>query len=164
MGGEDEEPLFLRLLARFFRVARVMNVYRRNPTPEPLRQRLKAVRLALLRLHKALIDAERGEWEKSRGPATSNELLKALIEDPFFAWLRPFSGLIVQIDEALSGDEAVSEEEARALVEQARELVAVDEGDEPTVNRYDLVCRRDPNVLVLHVELSSRISDALAAP
>ena len=140
-----------------------MNSYRRNPTPEPLRQRLKAVRLALLRLHKALIDAERGEWEKSRGPASSNELLKALIEDPFFAWLRPFSGLIVAIDEALSGDEAVSEGEARAFVEQARELVAVDEGDEPTVNRYDLVCRRDPNVLVLHVELSSRIADALAA-
>jgi hypothetical protein len=149
-------------VARFFRIARVMNAHRRNPTPEPLRQRLKAVRLGLLRLHKALIDAERGEWEKSRGPASSNELLKALIEDPFFAWLRPFSGLIVAIDEALAGDEPVSEAAARAFVEQARELVAVDEGDEPTVNRYDLVCRRDPNVLVLHVELSSRIADALA--
>ena len=148
-------------MARFFRIPVSMAMHRRNPTPEPLRQRLKAVRLALLRLHKALIDAERGEWEKSRGPATSNELLKALIEDPFFAWLRPFSGLIVQIDEALSGETAVSEEEGRAFVEQARELVAVDEGDEPTVNRYDLVCRRDPNVLVLHVELSSRIADAL---
>jgi hypothetical protein len=87
--------------------------------------------------------------------------LKALIEDPFFAWLRPFSGLIVAIDEALAGDEPVSEAAGRAFVEQARELVAVDEGDEPTVNRYDLVCRRDPNVLVLHVELSSRIADAL---
>jgi hypothetical protein len=135
----------------------------RNPTPEPRLQRLKAVRLALLRLHKALIDSERGVWERSRGPVTSNELLKALLEDPFFAWLRPFSGLIVQIDEALAGSEAVSEPDARAFVEQARELIAVDEGDEPTVNRYDLVCRRDPNVLVLHVELSSRINDALGS-
>jgi len=134
----------------------------RNPTPEPRLQRLKAVRLALLRLHKALIDAERGEWERSRGPATSGELLKALMEDPFFAWLRPFSGLIVAIDEALAGHAAVSEADARAFAERARELVAVDEGDEPTVNRYDLVCRRDPNVLVLHVELSSRIADALS--
>jgi hypothetical protein len=150
------------VLARFFRVARAMNEHRRNPTPEPLRQRLKAVRLALLRLHKALIDAERGEWEKSRGPATGNELLKALIDDPFFAWLRPFSGLIVEIDEALAGDAAVSEADARAYVERARELVAVDEGDEPTVNRYDRVCRRDPGVLLLHVELSSRIADALS--
>jgi hypothetical protein len=133
----------------------------RNPTPEPRLQRLKAVRLALLRLHKALIDSERGVWERSRGPVTSNELLKALLEDPFFAWLRPFSGLIVQIDEALAGSEAVSAEAARAFFEQARELIAVDEGDEPTVNRYDLVCRRDPNVLILHVELSSRIHDAL---
>ena len=135
----------------------------RNQTPEPVRSRLKAVRLALLRLHKALIDAERGEWERSRGPATSNELLKALLEDSFFAWLRPFSGLIVEIDEALAGQEPVSASQARAYVEQARELIAVDEGDEPTVNRYDLVTRRDPNVLVLHVELSSRIADALAA-
>ncbi|HEX9937034.1 MAG TPA: hypothetical protein VGB15_07920 [Longimicrobium sp.] len=133
---------------------------RRNPTPEPLRSRLVEVRRGLLRLHKALIDSERGQWERSRGPVTSSQLLQALIEDPFFAWLRPFSGLIVQIDEALSGDEAVTEEAGREFVRQARELVAVDEGDEPTVNRYDLVCRRDPNVLLLHVELSSRLDDA----
>ena len=140
-----------------------MTTQRRNQTPEPVRSRLKAVRLALLRLHKALIDSERGQWERSRGPTSSNELLKALLEDPYFAWLRPFSGLIVEIDEALAGDEPVSASAARAYIEQARELIAVDEGDEPTVNRYDLVTRRDPNVLVLHVELSSRIADALAA-
>lgn len=135
---------------------------RRNPTPEPLRTRLVEVRRGLLRLHKALIDSERGEWERSRGPVTNAQLLQALIEDPFFAWLRPYSGLIVQIDEALSGEEAVSEEAARDFVRQARDLVAVDEGDEPTVNRYDLVCRRDPNVLLLHVELNSRLNDAQA--
>jgi hypothetical protein len=135
--------------------------FRRNPTPEPLRQRLVEVRRGLMRLHKALIDAERAEWERSRGPVTNARLLQALIEDPFFAWLRPFSGLIVEIDEALAGEQAVSEAGARAFVEQARELVAVDEGDEPTVNRYDLVCRRDPSVLLLHIELASRIADAL---
>lgn len=135
---------------------------RRNPTPEPLRTQLVEVRRGLLRLHKALIDSERGEWERSRGPVTNAQLLQGLIEDPYFAWLRPFSGLIVQIDEALSGDEAVTDEAARDFVRQARDLVAVDEGDEPTVNRYDLVCRRDPNVLLLHVELNSRLNDALA--
>ncbi|HEU4560040.1 MAG TPA: hypothetical protein VFS20_19475 [Longimicrobium sp.] len=135
---------------------------RRNPTPEPLRSRLVEVRRGLLRLHKALIDTERGEWERSRGPVTNSQLLQALIEDPFFAWLRPFSGLIVQIDEALTGDQAVTEDAGREFVRQARELVAVDEGDEPTVNRYDLVLRRDPNVLLLHVELSSRLDDVMA--
>ncbi|HEX6750585.1 MAG TPA: hypothetical protein VF092_25065 [Longimicrobium sp.] len=138
--------------------------FRRNPTPEPLRTRLVEIRRGLMRLHKALIDAERIVWERSRGPVTNAQLLQALIEDPFFAWLRPFSGLIVEIDEALAGEHAVSEEDARAFAEQARELVAVDDGDEPTVNRYDLVCRRDPNVLLLHVELSSRIADALEGP
>jgi hypothetical protein len=138
--------------------------FRRNPTPEPLRQRLVEVRRGLLRLHKALIDAERAVWERSRGPVTNAQLLQALIEDPFFAWLRPYSGLIVKIDEALAGEHAVSEAGARAFAEQARELVAVDEGDEPTVNRYDLVCRRDPTVLLLHVELSSRIAEVLDGP
>jgi hypothetical protein len=135
--------------------------FRKNPTPEPLRTRLVEMRRGLLRLHKALIDAERAVWERSRGPVTNSQLLQALIEDPFFAWLRPYSALIVQIDEALAGEEAVTEDAARAFAEQARELLAVDEGDEPTVNRYDLVCRRDPNVLLLHVELSHRIDDAL---
>lgn len=135
--------------------------FRRNPTPEPLRQRLVEVRRGLMRLHKALIDAERVEWERSRGPVTNTQLLQALIEEPFFAWLRPFSGLIVEIDEALAGETEVSEAGARDFAEQARALVDVDEGDEPTVNRYDLVCRRDPSVLIAHVELSSRIAEAL---
>jgi hypothetical protein len=143
------------------RTMTISRVPRRNPTPEPLRQRLAEVRRGLLRLHKALIDSERGEWERSRGPVTNTQLLQALIEDPFFAWLRPYSSLIVEMDEALSGEEAVSEAAGRSFVEKARELVAVDDGDEPTVNRYDLVCRRDPNVLLLHVELSGRINDAL---
>lgn len=133
---------------------------RRNPTPEPLRTQLVEVRRGLLRLHKALIDSERAEWERGRGPVTNAELLQALIEDPFFAWLRPFSGLIVQIDEALSGEEAVTEEAARDFVNEARALISVDEGDEPTVNRYDLVCRRDPNALLMHVEMNARLNDA----
>jgi len=166
-GGRAGEP------ARFFRVFRKIHVYnerakqmstprpmRRNPTPEPLRSQLVEVRRGLLRLHKGLIDSERAEWERGRGPVTNAELLQALIEDPFFAWLRPYSGLIVDIDEALSGDEAVTEEQGQAFVRQARALIAVDEGDEPTVNRYDLVCRRDPNVLLLHVEMNSRLNDA----
>jgi hypothetical protein len=135
---------------------------RRNPTPEPRRQRLSAVRLGLLRLHKALIDSERSDYERSRGPVTNSKLLQLLLDDPFFLWLRPFSGLIVEIDEALSSGEVVSEAAARDFAERARRLIEVDEGDEPTVNRYDLVSRRDPNVLVLHVELSSRIRDALS--
>jgi hypothetical protein len=134
---------------------------RRNPTPEPLRSRLVELRRGLLRLHKALIDSERVAYERARGPVTNAQLLQALIDDPFFAWLRPYSGLIVDIDEALAGEEAVSEDGARAFAGQAQRLVDVDEGDEPTVNRYDLVCRRDPGVLIAHVELSTRIADAL---
>jgi hypothetical protein len=138
----------------------------RNQTPEPLRGRLQQLRLALLRLHKALLDSERAAYERANGPITNSKLLQLLLEDPYFAWLRPYSGLIVVIDEALAGQAAVSEEAALDYAREARELIAVDEGDEPSVNHYDRVCRRDPDVLVLHVELSSRIREILgdAAP
>jgi hypothetical protein len=134
---------------------------RRNPTPDPLRSRLVELRRGLLRLHKALLDSERSAYERSNGPITNSKLLQLLLEDPYFAWLRPYSGLIVEIDEALAGEQAVEEEQGRGFARAARELVAVDEGDEPTVNHYDRVCRRDADVLVLHVELSSRIRELL---
>jgi len=63
----------------------------RERPPDPVRQHLVEVRRGLLRLHKALIDAERGGFEASRGPLTNTQLLGALLDDPHFAWLRPYS-------------------------------------------------------------------------
>ena len=70
------------------------HIPRRDRSPDPVRDHLKEVRRGLLRLHKALIDAERAVWERETGPVSNGRFLQALIEDPFFAWLRPFSGLI----------------------------------------------------------------------
>jgi hypothetical protein len=126
---------------------------------DPLRQRVLEVRRGLLRLHKTLIDSERAVYERERGPMTSGEFLQALLGDDFFAWLRPFSGLIVEMDEALHGGEPLTESSARAYIERVRALVASgDEGDED--GRYHQVCRRDTDVLLAHVELSGRIQDA----
>lgn len=125
-------------------------------SPEPVRNRLVEVRRGLLRLHKTLIDSERAVFERSHGPMTNGQFLQALIEEPFFAWLRPFSGLIVQIDEALHAKEPVTEPGARSFIEQVRALV----GDGEAAERYELVCRRDADVLLAHVELTSRIDAA----
>ena len=59
------------------------------------------LRQGLLRLHKTLLDWERGGYERIHGRQTSNDLLNALLNDPQFAWLRPISQLIVRIDELL---------------------------------------------------------------
>ena len=127
--------------------------------PNPVHDQLREVRRGLLRLHKALIDSERAVVESRSGPMTNAQFLQALLTDPYFAWLRPFSGLIAAIDEALSGDEPVTAGSARTYVEQALGLVTppIDEGAD---SRYEQVRRRDPAVLFAHVELSRRIAEA----
>jgi hypothetical protein len=97
-------------------------------TPDPLRQRLAAVRQALLELHKALLDAERAEFERGHASLTPAQLLQAVIHDPWFAWLRPASALVVQMDELLSPRRApIAPEVARTLLDELRALVAPSE-------------------------------------
>jgi len=123
--------------------------------PDPVRDGLKDVRLGLLRLHKALIDAERGEIERRSGPMSGGRFLQMLIQDEAFAWLRPFSELIVQMDEAFATREPIAEENARAYVRQVVALLA----PAPTaVHRLDELRRREGSVLGAHEELTRRIA------
>lgn len=134
---------------------------RRGPDPDPVRQHLVDVRRGLFRLHKALIDAERSAFERDRGPTTSGQFLQALIHDEYFAWLRPFSGLIVEMDEALAPKESLPPTAVRAYVARAHALV--EPGDSGLAQRYESVCARNSDVLLAHLELGQRIEDALAA-
>ena len=68
------------------------------------RERLNNVRDGLLRLHKGLLASERVGYEKANGRiASRQEFLQLALKDDWFAWLRPVSELIVQIDELLGG-------------------------------------------------------------
>ena len=131
---------------------------RPGAVPDPVRQQLVEVRRGLLRLHKALIDSERATYERDSGPLTSGQLLRALLEEPFFEWLRPFSRLIVEIDEALASREPMSAETARGYIDQVRGLVESGRGedDADAEGQYQQLVRRDPDVLIAHVELVSR--------
>ncbi len=134
----------------------------REASPDPVREQLVGVRLGLLRLHKTLIDTERAYFERRHGRMTSGQFLQALLQDPYFTWLRPYSGLIVEIDEALAADEPVTAQRARAFIEQVRALVELpEEEDVAPTSRYGELRRRDPDVLMAHVELTSRIAAAL---
>lgn len=59
----------------------------------------------LLDLHKTLIDAERREYERSRGRVTDGQFLKALVEDPALTWLKPLTALIASLDGLLEDKE-----------------------------------------------------------
>jgi hypothetical protein len=89
-------------------------------------QRLKDVREALEVVHRRLIEAARADWERQHGPVGgAGRMLDLLMNDPFFAWLRPMSKLMAEIDEAL---EAESIEPARKVTFRARlEVLLLDE-------------------------------------
>ena len=63
--------------------------------------KLADLRLQLLRLHRALLDAEKAEHERAHGAITPAAFLQLLIGDPRFGWLSALSELIVQLDDAV---------------------------------------------------------------
>src|SRR3954447_13959159 len=80
------------------------------------RESIEAVREEALVLHKRLIDDARLRYEAAHGTvARPGEMLRLVAFDPEFAWLRPLTGLILEIDERLEADEAVTESDAAAI-------------------------------------------------
>lgn len=132
-------------------------VPRRDAPDDPLREPFVQVRRGLLDLHKTLIDAERAAAERRDGPMSSGQFLQALLQEPAFAWLRPFSALLVEIDELLATREPLSRPQVDAYLARIRGLVAPEA--ESDARRYEHVRDRDPDVLVAHVELVRRMAD-----
>ncbi len=119
-------------------------------------QRLREVRAALLRLHKALLESERHVYEQFHGRIRSKgEFFQLVIADEWFSWLRPFSQLIVQIDEALSAKEPITLHRANELLDEARSLVAPSEEGTTQQQRYYQAIQRDPDIAFMHAEVSS---------
>src|SRR5439155_7402845 len=65
----------------------------------PAREKLLTLRLALLRLHKTLINMERREYEREHGHVNTGELFQLVIDHAQFAWLHNISELVEGIDE-----------------------------------------------------------------
>jgi hypothetical protein len=71
-------------------------------------QRLKQARLQVLRLHKALIDAERDAYERQHGRVASNlEFFNLVMNHEWFVWLQPMTQWIVAVDEAVAQKDPV---------------------------------------------------------
>src|SRR5271170_126931 len=95
-----------------------------QPEPSGIRQRLTELRNALLRLHKALMESERIGYEKTFGKISSPfQFLKLLTEDPWFAWFRPVSQLIAEMDEALDAKEPLKTATVDELISRARTML-----------------------------------------
>ena len=121
------------------------------PGAEAIRQRLTAVREALLKLHKALLESERTSYEQTFGKiASPYQFLKLLTEDPWFAWLQPVTQLLAAMDEALDAKEPLTAAIADELISRARKMLVPTEGGEGFSQHYDEALQRDPDVVLAH--------------
>src|SRR5687768_9839489 len=118
---------------------------------DAIKDQLNTLRGKLIVLHKALIDSERVEYEKSFGTLeTPQQFLKALINDPWFAWLQPFSRMVVTIDEMLESEDPIQIEEFRTLKAKARTLLQVSEEGDDSRRSYFEALQREPDVILAH--------------
>jgi len=119
---------------------------------DPGTHRLFDLRLGLLRLHKALLDHERINFERVSGRVSSGELLQLVITHPQFAWLRMISALATQIDEILASEEQVSDEEVTNLIVKTRQLFTSFDNEEFR-HKYQTALQKEPEVVMAHSEL-----------
>lgn len=85
---------------------------------------LRTLRNVLVRLHAVLTESERLVYEREHGRLSAGELLQRVINDDFFAWLRPLSELIVRTDEALAADDPPGPADLAMVRDAARALLA----------------------------------------
>jgi hypothetical protein len=129
-----------------------------NPEQETIRKPLLELHSALVKLHKALLDSEKIEYEKNVGPIRSpNHFFQLLTSDPYFAWLRPISQLIVAIDETLDDKEKLTNDRVNTLMRQSVFLLVPTQGTGEFAERYVAALQRDPRVILAHAQVAKRI-------
>ena len=116
----------------------------------PPRDRLSSLRVPLLDLHRALLEAEQRLYEQAHGRVTPGELLNLALKHQQFAWLHPLSQLIVRIDELLAEDEPPGDAAIAAVMGDAKKLLTPAESGTYLEQRYDRAIQNDPAVLLAH--------------
>lgn len=126
-------------------------------TTEFANARLATVRDSLAGLHRALLDAERRDIERSTGRLSPGEYLQLLLHDPRFGWLRPVGRMVATLDgtmhDAAKAGASVSDEEVERLCGQVAGVIAIRTRLEAGYRYRDLL-QREPEVVLAHAALT----------
>ena len=114
------------------------------------RIQLDDISRALSELHRCLLAAVQISFEKVYGRVpNSGALLQLVVNDPLFAWLRPLSALIAEIDD-------LEEEQINAAkIANVRRTVADWIAGEAS---YNVMLQHDPSVVVAHAQLKRALT------
>ena len=122
---------------------------------EAKRAALGAVAAALRPLHKSLIDVTTVAYERTHGKVGGpSALFHLLVHDPHFAWLRPMSGLMADIDAILDEEGPIEHAEIRTRVE-----MLITEGDHHFAVRYLEILQEEPDVVMAHAALRRALAN-----
>src|SRR6266436_3425959 len=97
------------------------NLYPEN-NDSPARKKLLSLRLALLRIHKTLLNMEGRESEREHGHVNTGELFRLVIDHSQFAWLHNLSEFVARIDETLAAKEPITSEHTSGTIPLARKM------------------------------------------
>jgi hypothetical protein len=116
--------------------------------------RLRALRTVVLAMHKAALDAERGRYEQLHGPIGGpHQVLRVVMDDPFFAWLRPLSDFVIQADIRLSDKKVLLPSDVERFAEDLRSMVQSQSETDRFAVEYRRTLQDVPEVVVLHGKL-----------
>jgi hypothetical protein len=118
------------------------------------RKKLIALRLALLRVHKRLLEMERREYEREHGKVNAGELFRLVVDHTQFAWLHNISEFVVRIDETLAAKEPVTPEYTSVAFSLARKMFVPTESGDAFQKKYFDAIQHDPTVVMEHAELA----------
>jgi hypothetical protein len=148
--------------AKFY--ARTMHTPDDPPRAE-LRGSLRDISKILIPLHRALIENAKADYSFEVAPVEGpNHLMKLITDDPYFAWLKPITSLIVDIDEMARVD--FTTEDAHALLQRVEALFATSRDDAPDdatvpnefAAKYLPILQRDVDVTISHAALRNALS------
>lgn len=118
------------------------------------RDRLREISRRMLRLHRMLLDRERRAYEAQHGAVSSGSLLRLLLDNEHFAWLRPLSTLIARMDELVDADEPVTPVDAEQAFGEVYRLL---KSGEPGIfqDRYRQALQDSPDIVMAHARVSA---------
>jgi hypothetical protein len=121
-------------------------------------RQLGAVLLALRALHKTLVAGVQLGFEKLHGRVQGpGELLSLLLNDPLFAWLRPLSQLITELDDLVDGETPI-DAASLLLIRSTIERWLTDPTDDFAANYLSLL-QSDPDVVLAHAALRKELAN-----
>ena len=127
-----------------------------DPARAETRATLRVIWKQLLPLHRALIDDASAEFRANGGAVSGpTHLLQLLQEDDFFAWLRPMTTLIVDLDSMTRTD--FEAEDVTAMIARLESFFGSD-AQLAFSERYIPVLQREFDVTVAHAAIRQALA------